>query len=281
VPELRLTRIAPGLERSPVPDLPADARIWRDWEGVPRAYGYTAGGQHWMCLPGLGAFRFASTEEPVEAIVPDSTPRELVEAAYRRSVMPFVLQARGRELLHASAVLMPSGAAAFCGSSGAGKSTLAHSLGQRGYRPLADDALMFETANASIQVHPMPFELRLSKQSALTGRERVAKEVFLASDGEPVADNGDSLPIPLAAAFVVERVEKGPNLEIRSFSPTDAFSLLLYHAHCFSDRDEERRRLMLERYLELVARVPVFRIRYRPGLARLPALLDEIERAVR
>jgi hypothetical protein len=262
-----------------VPDLPPDARIWRDWDGIPRAYGYTAGEDHWMCLPGLGAFRFSPADQPVEAIVPDSAPAELVEDAYRRSVMPFVLQARGRELLHASAVLMPSGVAAFCGNSGAGKSTLAHSLGGRGYRPLADDALMFEAVNGAIQVNPLPFELRLSRHSALTEGTEVVEKAPVATHGGPVAGQGEEAT--LAAVFVVERDESAPDLDLRRLSPTEAFSPLLYHAHCFSDRDEERRRLMLERYLELTARVPVFRIRYRPDLDRLTALLDEIERAVR
>jgi hypothetical protein len=38
---------------------------------------------------------------------------------------------------------------------------------------------------------------------------------------------------------------------------------------------------MLLAYLDLVARVPVLEVRFRPGLERLPALLDAIEEAVR
>jgi hypothetical protein len=34
---------------------------------------------------------------------------------------------------------------------------------------------------------------------------------------------------------------------------------------------------MMEHYLELVAKVPVFAIRFRPGLERLPAIADVIE----
>jgi hypothetical protein len=45
-------------------------------------------------------------------------------------------------------------------------------------------------------------------------------------------------------------------------------------------RDVERKRLMVERYLGLSARLPVFEIRFRPGLDVLPAILDRIEQRV-
>jgi hypothetical protein len=93
----------------------------------------------------------------------------------------------------------------------------------------------------------------------------------------------NSLP-GLAAVFVIERVSK-PNPEhepeVIALSSAAAFQLLLYHAHCFSYDDDDRRRLMLERYLELTARVPVFRIRNRPALEQLPDFLDTVEAAVR
>ena len=100
-----------------------------------RAYGYSHDGDHWLWLPGKAAFRFDTAGRQVEAIVPDGTSDRRVEELYQRHAMPFVLQARGRELLHASAALTPRGAIAFAGSSGAGKSTMAFALSQRGYPP--------------------------------------------------------------------------------------------------------------------------------------------------
>ena len=43
---------------------------------------------------------------------------------------------------------------------------------------------------------------------------------------------------------------------------------MLAHAYCFSLREPERRRRMVERYLDLTTRVPVFEIRVESGLER-------------
>jgi len=43
----------------------------------------------------------------------------------------------------------------------------------------------------------------------------------------------------------------------------------------------ERNKSMMRHYLELVARVPVFEIRFQPGLETLPAVLDDIDRLFR
>jgi hypothetical protein len=253
-----------------VPDVPDDAQVWRDWSGVPRAYGYTLGGEHWIRLPDVASFRFTAAGEAVEAIAQGSTPGERVEDAYRRHVLPFVMQALGWELLHASAVMTPRGALAFCGPSGAGKSTLAHELDRRGYPPLADDALPFETINGAVHAIPMSFTLRVSGRSVPYGEEwgREAK---------------GPESVPLAAVFVLERTaEVDPaHPEITPLPNSSALPLLLYHAHCFSFRDQRRTRLMADRYLALAAQVPAFQVRYQPDLDWLPTLLDSVERAPR
>src|SRR5215211_8186526 len=222
-----------------VPDVPDDAQVWRDWSGVPRAYGYSSNSHHWICLPDVAAYRFAPTGGVVEAIA-TGAPQHEVEDAYRRHVLPFVLQALGSELLHASGVVAPSGALGFCGGSSAGKSTLAHRLARRGHEPLADDALMFEPTEAGVDAIRIPFTLRVEGRAA------------------PVDASG-SERFPLAAVFVVEPTgDVDPaRPEVIGLPHSAAFPLLLYHAHCFSFRDERRTRLMTDRYLKLAARVPL------------------------
>jgi hypothetical protein len=51
----------------------------------------------------------------------------------------------------------------------------------------------------------------------------------------------------------------------------------LSHAYCYSLQHAAFKRRMVEHYLDLVARVPVFEIRFRPGLEQLPALADMVE----
>ncbi|MCI0422142.1 MAG: hypothetical protein L0312_23425, partial [Acidobacteria bacterium] len=49
---------------------------------------------------------------------------------------------------------------------------------------------------------------------------------------------------------------------------------------CFSLHHRKRKRQMMQRYLDLTARVPAFEIRYKPGLEKLSAVLDGIESCV-
>ena len=245
-----------------VPAVPDDAQVWRDWSGVPRAYGYTTNSHHWICLPEVAAYRFTAAGGVVEAIATSARDHE-IEDAYRRRVLPFVLQALGSELLHASGVVTASGAVGFCGSSSVGKSTLAHRLTHRGHQPLADDALMFEPTDTRVDAIRIPFTVRI--EDRVTPLETLGSERF-----------------PLTAVFVVE---PAPDVdparpEVIALPHSAAFPLLLYHAHCFSFRDERRTRLMTDRYLKLAARVRAFRLRYRRDLDRVPALLDAVEGAL-
>lgn len=242
--------------------MPGDAQVWRDWSGVPRAYGYTINGLHWIYLPEVAAYRFGPAGGEVEAIA-TGAPKDEVEEAYTRHVLPFVLQALGSELLHASGVVAPLGALAFCGGSSAGKSTLADRLAGRGHEPLADDALMFEPTATGIDAIRIPVAARTeARASAL--------------------DASGSERFPLAAVFVVEPAgDVDPaRPEVIALPHSAAFALLLYHAHCFSFRDERRTRLMTDRYLKLAARVPAFRLRYRRDIHRLPVVLDAVEGAL-
>jgi hypothetical protein len=271
--ELRLKRSNPAPGGQEVPDLPGDAQVWRDREGVRRAFGYTADGVHWIHLPGVPAsFRFTSSGDGVEAIAAEDTSIDLVEDAYRRRVLPFALQAQGRELLHASAVELQRGAIAFCGASGAGKSTMASALSERGRAPIADDALLFETSGGAVHVHHLPFAIRLISEPGGNGNGPKEASLLVTEDHSP---------LPLRAVFMLDRTPEapGPEPEIERLPRHEAFSLMLYHAHCFSFSDDDRRRRMLERYLELSAYVPAFRVHYRPSREELPVLLDAIEGA--
>jgi hypothetical protein len=272
--QLSLTRIDSRSGADPVPAVPGDAQVWRDWDGVPRAYGFTFNGDHWLRLSDVGSFRFTPGGRLVEAVVSESSSAETVKDAFERHVLPFALHAQGLELLHGSAVVARDRAVAFCGSSSAGKSTLAYTLGRRGHPVLADDAVLFETVDDRIDARPLPFTLRISSRSVLAGGEAHGSDV-------PVLIAPDEGPFPLAAVFVIERLEgPGGDFEITPLAPAAAFPLLLYHAHCFSYRNQERTRVMIERYLKLADRVPAFELRYRPDLDRLPELLDGVERAL-
>lgn len=263
---------------APPPRLAGEAvEVWRDDGGAVCAYGGTVDGRSWMHLPGLASFSFDGVSDEVIA-VPDASVRPgLIVDAYQRSVLPLALQARDTEVLHASAVLAPCGVVALCAVSGTGKSTLAVGLSRRGYRLWGDDAVGFTSSGQHVKAIPMPFDIHL----------RPAAAAFFGCDpwGVPAASNGDTAeatrPVPLAMLWVLERAETpGSGVVVERLRPSAAFPAVLKHAYCFSLRDLERKRRMTQQYLELTARVPVFLVRFQPGLERLSTLLDLIEQAL-
>jgi hypothetical protein len=240
---------------------------------------HAAGGQHRVDVAGVGSFHFDALVATVTAHARASVPRAAIQEAYDRSVLPIVLQARGTEVLHASAVQL-GGVVAFCGVSGIGKSTLAFALSRRGHPLWADDALAVGLRGASAVAFPLPFEMRLRPHAAeFFGLERPTADTGAGS----VPGSPDRSAAPLAAVCVLSRREAdlgddhGVRIE-RLRAP--AIPALLAQAYCFSLEDPDLKRRLVERYMTLAARVPVFALQFRPRFELLPRILDQVERLV-
>jgi hypothetical protein len=179
-------------------------------------------------------------------------------------------------VLHASGVLMPRGVVALCGASKSGKSTIAYGLYRRGYRLWADDAVAIEVTEPAITAWPLPFDVRLRPATAaLFGLgEGAARLAGPGDSSEPVG----RAPAPIGAVCVLGRGAPG-SVMLARLKASEAYPALLANAHCFSLEDPARKRLMLDRYLSLVARVPVMALAVPDGLEGLPAILDALERA--
>jgi len=257
---------------------PADDREverWHDNGGNLCAYGYVADGYGWMDLLGTAKFRFDPRSREVTAFaLPDVSPA-LVYDAYCHAALPVALHFFGCEVLHASAVRTGSGVVALCAVSETGKSTIASALSARGYPLWADDSVAIDGEDTddgatAIRTMLLPFNLRLRRPSAQ----------FFGEDDRVVEKQADCefATSPLAALCVLER-SKGSKRDvvICRLSPGDAFAAILPHAFCFSLRDQARKRAMLEFYLKVAARTPIFSISFASGFERLPAILDEIE----
>lgn len=264
--ELTIATNGSAAPRTPEESDPS-ATVWREDDGTAVAFGQTIGDVHWVHLPGLGAYSFGSDGATVTALPEEDADRDLVEDAFRRMVLPLALQAQGREVLHASAVRTPDGVIALCARSGTGKSTIACALSERGHLLWGDDAVCFELHADRVEAMPVPFTLRLRPASA---------EFFPGAVGTGVRSPGQKEP--LAGVFVMERSEAGP-ADVERFAAAPAFREVLTHAYCFSMQDRPRTAAMVENYLELVDRVPVFRASFPEGLDRLDELLDAIEAA--
>jgi hypothetical protein len=220
-----------------------------------------------MRLPDVGAFELSASEIVVHPHA-DASP-ELVLDAYRRTVLPMALQVLGHEVLHASGVVGPRGVVALCALSETGKSTLAFALSRRRFRLWGDDAVAVDLVDGRALSIPLEFRLSLREASA---------EHF----GTPGTVEGDRAerPLDLATICILERVHRGADATITRVSPAEAFPTVLAHGYCFDLENTRRKRQMMDTYLELVSRVEVLRVRFRPGFDRLPFVLDALESAI-
>jgi len=239
------------------------------------AVGWTDGIHSSMRLDGVGVYHW-SGEGPEVTVLPEprAEPGTVVDA-FHRCVLPMVLQARGQEVLHASAVLLPEGAIALCGRSRTGKSTLAYGLSRVLACPLwADDAVGVELTATAVAALALPFALKLRQPSAehFGGVSEVV---------EARIDQGGRRAVPLAAVFVLTRSDD-PHRPARAsrIPAARAFTALLEHAYCFDLQSPNRRSRMVRQYLELSDRIPVFELSFPSSLEVLPDTIAEIDLAL-
>jgi hypothetical protein len=222
-------------------------------------------------LPGVATFRLDPAGDRVVAIPHPGLDEAAVARAYWRRALPLVLHARGREVLHASAVRMAHGVVALCGVSGSGKSTIAYALHRRGWDLWADDALPIDVTPSGVDALSVPFEVRLRRRAA-------ARFGLLDGAGSLAGGHRDAAPAALRAVCILARdpVPPGAGRLVR-LGGRAAYPAILPHAYCFSLKDRARKRSMVERYLLLLARVPVFRLHVPPDLDGLPAVVTAVE----
>lgn len=272
---------------TPLPPLPDPSHegveVWRERDGSVCALGHNVGrDERWFRFLGVGSFRFGPAGEVV-AIPDEGRGPATVRDAYFRTVLPLVLQSRGLEVLHASAVRTPHGVIALCAVKETGKSTLAYALSRRGHPLWADDAVVVDTAATPVRVHQLPFGIRLRPASAaFFGRDGTdgndpAPAAARSTAGPPDDNFGEA--VSLAGLYVLVRDEAvAESADVRPLSAAAALTAVLAHAYCFSLHDVERKGQMMTQYLALVSRVPVYEVRFGTGLDRVPAILDAIER---
>jgi hypothetical protein len=277
-----LTFASPGESHPPMLDPGSpDIELWRDNDGTIAAYGATLDGMCWMHLPRVATFSFGAENTQVTAIAESTVSNGPIVDAYYRTVLPMVLQTHGIEVLHASAVRMSSGIVALCGIKETGKSTIAYALSQLGFPLCADDAVPFTTSGDTVRALALPFTIRLRPSSA----------VFFGTNGmresQPPPQDARSpiefAPERLAAVFVLQRYPSELSTappSVTRLTASSAFMSTLTHGYCFSLRDGSQRERMVQHYLDLAARVPIFEVRFGAGLDWLPAITSAIEGAI-
>ncbi|MEO7189937.1 MAG: hypothetical protein ABI051_02660 [Vicinamibacterales bacterium] len=265
---LRLTFDGAGLSR-PGHASTRQVNAWADDSGEVFARAFAADDARWIDWKGLGTFHFNDATRDVHVSPATGSSPDVIQRMFDRVVQPVILQTKGWQALHASAVSGPHGALIFCGQGRSGKSTLAYALGQQpGFRQLSDDAVVIRASTAAVQLCPLPFQPSLRRASAEFFRTSPHGQAHTGWTESPTP------PLPVHAVFVLAQDASAPTRPIvERVAPAEAFSVLLTHAHCFDESDAAATRQMVQAYLLVADAVRVHRVTYRPDFAHLSELL--------
>jgi hypothetical protein len=150
--------------------------------------------------------------------------RERVERFVVAHGLPIAAVLQGYDVLHASAVTGPDGAAAFVGASGFGKTTLASRLIMRGAELVSDDVLTVEPRDNGLVAHAgLPFmAIRSEDMSRISEAGRLGTTVGT-SDKVHVSPPTHLGEVPLRVMY---HLEAGPELEISTLHVGDVRRLL-------------------------------------------------------
>src|SRR5262245_29779970 len=247
---------------TPPPSNGRKVNSWLDDRGEVWGRAFSNENFHWLDWRGLGVFAFSRGALEVRVWPERNVSRDLIVQTFSRMLQPLVLQALGWQALHAGATVSPNGVLAFCGTSGCGKSTLAFAMQQAGWRQFADDALVLRFDGDCVLACPLPFTPRLRPRSRMHfGQTRSNLE---SCGGRQLTD------IPLTAVFLLQQDDGLTSPCVSLLPRARAFSQLLAHAHCYDTDDPNHTRRLVDDYLGLAARVPVFTFDYCPEFQYLP-----------
>jgi hypothetical protein len=251
---------------------------WEPWvDAVGRDYGYIQriDQGYRVHLYGVGSYSFDQYSACVRGTPDPGVGIEAFRSTFYRDVLPLVLHGCAWEVLHASGLSIAGTCVAFCGDSQAGKSTLARAGAERGWEVFADDAIPFRIRDATVPIHPIPFQIRLRGP---------ARQYFahISTRRDPsVTDRAESVrprPRCLERIIALDRREDehDGSITLERLTPSRALPILLRQAYCLGHWDRTRTKVMVATYISLAALLPIFRLTYPSGMDHLDATLDRL-----
>ena len=210
---------------------------------------------------------------------PENTLRHLL----LDQVLPMVLNLRGGEALHASAVMTSEGAIAFCGGTGSGKSTLAAIFASHGDTVVTDDCLPICARGGRLYGAPGYPGLRLWREvvdelgwrdhaqdcvAHYTAKLRALRRI-------PAAD----FPLQdfvLRAIYVLEPHEGQGDVEFIELSPRDRMMGLLSYAFRLDVTDRMMLARQFQRMEAYAGMLPVRKLRLPRNAQRIPNMRERI-----
>ncbi len=201
-------------------------------------------------------------------------------------VIPLVINLRGGEALHASAILTPHGVVAFAGPAGSGKSTITGSLLKVGCPFVSDDCLTLQEKDRKICAIPAYAGLRLWKDADahLFGKNGKKKSVAhytskLRVDIEEGPASYSPVPKPFARLYDImnsPEADATSDITIERLSPRDSFMALVRCAFRLDITDQEMLVRQFQFLKRLAEQVSIRRLSFPRNFNLLPALQEAI-----
>lgn len=276
-PQLEV-RFAEAEEPSPLPAAHTLYRVAYDEAGAT-PYWTVARFERGVLLRVHASADFWIRPGAIEVVPHPGVDPVVVEQVLVDLVVPRALHAMGHPCLHASAVRIASGnAVAFTAEAGTGKSTLCAALVERGGVLLSDDAIAPRLEAGRIVVPPSYPSMRLWRDStvAVFGHDDFPKA---ARHKKHRVSSGSADPAPLARLYVLERNAQLSAPRLARMSSSEAFQMLAEGIHRLVADDPQACAAEFELLSELVAQVPVYRLRFSHDYERLDELVRVIEEA--
>ena len=213
-------------------------------------------------------------------------PSDTIQHLLFDQVIPLVINLKGGEALHVSAVLTPKGVVAFAGRAGTGKSTVAGSLLNVGYSLLSDDCLALLKKDDGIYGVPAYPGLRLwgDARGYLFGDNGGHKSVAHYSDKRRIDIESKSgaycaEPQPIKRLYDIADPSDGEgktNIVIEPLSARDSFMSLV---RCAFRLDITDHKMLIQQFhflKQVASTISVRRLVFPRDFNLLPAVREAI-----
>lgn len=208
-----------------------------------------------------------------------STPPDTIRHLFLDQVVPVLLSAWGKLVLHASGVASPEGVLGFIGAAGAGKSTMAATFWAEGFPVVTDDCLIVEPAHSGFAVRPNYPGLRLwpeTVDAVLGGHLRTSEVAHYTRKKRVAVGEIQSEMLPLRRLYLLAECESSPAISIETLPPAEAFIELIKYTFRLDITDRKRLAEEFGPFSKLVASGRVKRLRYPRDVSVLPEVKAQI-----
>ncbi len=234
----------------------------------------------------LGDFFINQDGSEIVSIPGKSIPEQTIHHLLLDQVIPLVINLRGGEALHASAILTKKGVVAFAGPAGSGKSTLAGSFVKFGYTFMSDDCLtLLDTWNGIRAIPAYPgFRLWEDAEKYLFGDGIGCKSVAhytskLRVSVERRPELCCTNPQPFVYLYDIppsQENDKKPEISIKKVSPGESFMALVRCGFRLDITDPDMLTRQFNFLHKVACNIQVRQLSFPKDFASLPAVREAI-----